>query len=322
MVDIVATVVLAVVTLVEIILLIFKYLSSEKLKGKVIQTIMVVLFIVSSLCTFETAEAGWFVAIFAVLGYVLLSIITSFPVAIITISKIYIIVVPLVLMNDFNSQTLFATIAVFAGIAIVDCVYLMVRDSALKHEKTHYCFKCRKDTEHNYFGVCTSCYSDVRAMLGYTLLCFFVCIIMCLVLIGGDGEVKYNETWKISLLMIVSFFYKIYMYPAVMARRTEQPASNAIYWLNLLFGFTGIMWLILLMWGSSGRGFGRANRSEERVTNQQLSEQIKQISMPVQQSTEDKSVIKKFEELKTLKEMGMITDEEFEEKRKEFISKM
>ena len=47
-------------------------------------------------------------------------------------------------MNDFNSQTLFATIAVFAGIAIVDCVYLMVRDSALKHEKTHYCFKCRK----------------------------------------------------------------------------------------------------------------------------------------------------------------------------------
>ena len=195
------------------------------------------------------------------------------------------------------------------------------RYTANKQNERHYCRKCKGVTRHNHFGVCTNCYYDEGAMFGPNMI-FSIVIIVSGIVCVQDGSVAAYIVMMVSYLF--ALLYKLYMYPARLARRTEQAAAAAIYWLNLLFGWTGILWLVLLIWGSTGRGFGKSNTNID----------INVTGMPVTATptptpnyapappVPEKSMTDSFEELKRLHEMGMLTDDEFEEKRKEFVSRL
>ena len=195
------------------------------------------------------------------------------------------------------------------------------RYTANKHNERHYCRKCKGVTRHNHFGVCTNCYYDEGAMFGPNMI-FSIVIIVSGIVCVQDGSVAAYIVMMVSYLF--ALLYKLYMYPARLARRTEQAAAAAIYWLNLLFGWTGLLWLVLLIWGSTGRGFGKSNTNID----------INVTGMPVTATptptpnyapappVPEKSMTDSFEELKRLHEMGMLTDDEFEEKRKEFVSRL
>ena len=123
------------------------------------------------------------------------------------------------------------------------------RYTANKHNERHYCRKCKSVTRHNHFGVCTNCYYDEGAMFGPNMIFSIVIIVSGIVCIQ-DGSVAAYIVMMVSYLF--ALLYKLYMYPARLARRTEQAAAAAIYWLNLLFGWTGILWLVLLICVSCG----------------------------------------------------------------------
>jgi len=54
---------------------------------------------------------------------------------------------------------------------------------------------------------------------------------------------------EIVLLLIVIFVaLVIYFLPAITAK--EKKNSSLIFWLNLFFGVTGIVWIILLIWAA------------------------------------------------------------------------
>lgn len=261
---------------------------------------------------------------------VILYFITISPWLLLSFTKIGATVVPIIIIaNDDDIDAFVIAELILLLLLILISIYLVIEDSSLRKKKIHYCRRCKDYTRHNTFGVCTVCYTDKRVMLG----CNIFCSIFAGILLGySSASEHYGLLWIVSVIMLLSIFYKIYMYPAIMARRTEQAAATPIYWLNLLFGFTGIMWLILLIWGSSGRGFGTA-KTEISINGVDLSQLVSQNNnnntqvsqkSAVQQSAPVKPVatVGSFEDLKKLHEMGMLNDEEFEAKRKELISRL
>lgn len=210
-------------------------------------------------------------------------------------------------------------ITICAVVLFVFTLLTYFRYTANKHKERHYCRKCKSVTRHNHFGVCTNCYYDEGAMFGPNMIFSIIIIIAGIVCIQEESVAAYIV---MMLSYLFALFYKLYMYPARLARRTEQAAAPAIYWLNLLFGWTGIFWLVLLIWGSTGRGFGKSNTNIDiNVTGMPVTPIQTPNYAPVAPVPE-KTMTDSFEELKKLHEMGMLTDDEFEEKRKEFVSRL
>lgn len=179
--------------------------------------------------------------------------------------------------------------------------------TALKSKKNlqHICPKCRKVTLHNKYGVCDTCKLDSISDAKFALVSDVLSAI--LFFIGISTINRSRDTFLIMLIIIcilnaLCILSAIYMYPAKLARRTEHTAATAIFWLNIFFGWTFLMWIVLMIWASNGR-------SEKTVI-------VQQNAVP-QKSTQES-----FEELKRLKDMGMLTDEEFEAKRKELLTRI
>ncbi len=227
--------------------------------------------------------------------------------------------VPFVDENDQDStKTVILVICLL--LVIILSVALLVSNAASTGEE-RYCHHCKRITRHNYFGVCTECYTDPSAMLGSGVIAAVLSLASMGIWYDTFGD--RFMWWRVSLIMLIAVLYKIYMYPAIMARRTEQAAAVAIYWLNLLLGWTGILWLVLLIWGSTGRGFGssKVDIKIDASALQNAGIPIGNAYIPPQPQPE-KSMIDSFEELKKLHEMGMLTDDEFEQKRREFVSRL
>lgn len=96
------------------------------------------------------------------------------------------------------------------------------------------------------------------------------------------------------LIVIMGVFFKLYIYPTKVAIVNGHSQANVISYVNYCFGLTLIIWLAMLMWANS-------------------------VNKPVQQET---SLTYKFEELKNIHDSNLISDEEFETKRKELLDNM
>lgn len=189
------------------------------------------------------------------------------------------------------------------------CTILTVKElkMTLKSKKNpqHICPKCQKETHHNKYGVCDTCKLDSISDAKFALVSDVLSAI--LFFIGISTINRSRDTFLIMLIIIcilnaLCILSAIYMYPAKLARRTEHTAATAIFWLNIFFGWTFLMWIVLMIWASNGR-------SEKTVI-------VQQNAVP------QKSAQESFEELKRLKDMGMLTDEEFEAKRKELLTRI
>lgn len=99
------------------------------------------------------------------------------------------------------------------------------------------------------------------------------------------------------LIVILNLFFWLYMYPTKTARIKNHDQTTAIAWLNAIFGITVIGWVAMLIWANSP---GNYNDDQNKKMNlNQLENQL--------------------EKLKSLLDSGVITQEEFEEKRKDLI---
>ncbi len=100
------------------------------------------------------------------------------------------------------------------------------------------------------------------------------------------------------MIIILGILFPYYMYPWKIAQNNKHKQQNAIGIITYLFGTTVIIWIGMLVW---------ANSETEKNSN----------SSSYVNSTTDK-----IKELNSMKEAGLISDEEFEAKRKELIDKM
>lgn len=190
--------------------------------------------------------------------------------------------------NFFHFNTYYlARFANILGFAV--CIVVIAFAFKSKSRIDYQCPKCGKITHHNKHNICTECNFDCESNIYLSLLYFLVSFI-------------YPNFFVILVLFVFVLLTPIYMYPAKLARRTEHSAATAIFWLNIFLGGTLIMWIVLLIWGSSGKGNAK--------------------TVVIQQAPTQPTVGNSFEELQKLKDMGMISAEEFDEKRKELLKRI
>lgn len=128
--------------------------------------------------------------------------------------------------------------------------------AALKNMKKpqHMCPKCKKVTLHNKYGVCDVCKLDSIADAKFALFTDAASAILLLIaLIVSQNDVFLGTSIITCILNALCILSIIYMYPTKLARRTEHTAATAIFWLNIFFGWTFIMWIVLMIWASNGR---------------------------------------------------------------------
>ena len=99
----------------------------------------------------------------------------------------------------------------------------------------------------------------------------------------------------IIAILIILFVIYIYFLPANIAYSKNHENKVAILVLNILLGYTGIAWLILFFWACSAT----TNYIEIEKTP---------------------TIAKEIEELADLKKKGIITEEEFENKKAQLLN--
>ncbi|MCL2638650.1 MAG: superinfection immunity protein [Oscillospiraceae bacterium] len=154
----------------------------------------------------------------------------------------------------------------------------------------------------NAYGVSTDGHDEKARFKANSVL--FICgaiIIYCgIIVLMGSGDIMHAI---IFIALGVEFvLFPLYMYPTRVARRFEHEQTTAIAWLNLLFAYTVLGWVLLLVWANS------AKAKEIKVS----------ANAPVTQviNTSDADELKKF---KDLFDTGVITEEEFNAKKQQLL---
>lgn len=115
-----------------------------------------------------------------------------------------------------------------------------------------------------------------------------------------DYVLEYISTFYI--IIVYGFLFRLYMYPTKVARRNVHEQTIAITWLNALFGETVIVWIAMLMWANT-------KKTPKAALTAQPAEAVQTVG-------------EKMKELKELSDQGIISQEEFENKKQELLSKM
>jgi len=68
-----------------------------------------------------------------------------------------------------------------------------------------------------------------------------------------QGYVWAGTIHPILLLITLAIIFFITFIPSFIAYSNQHPNRLAILILNIIFGWTGIIWIILLIWALSGR---------------------------------------------------------------------
>lgn len=172
-----------------------------------------------------------------------------------------------------------------------------------KGEKnTNYvCPKCKCNTKHNKYNVCESCGYDAKFVAFFS---FPTCI---LTFVLGYSTALIVSNIIQAILHLSVLIAPIFYYPTKMARRNEHPATLAIGVLNYLLGATVIFWIILLIWASS--------YTKPGVMNVQI-QQSQPLPQPAAPTLSDK-----LKELNSLKDQGLISQEEYEAMRSRIFEK-
>lgn len=204
----------------------------------------------------------------------------------------------------YDKETPVKFILTVTIIGILFIVILEIQHFIKRKKETYYCPKCKTTTQHNKFGICNTCHLDTASNNVFTAFCFLGIMIVVFRMI----EYTYAPPELCYIILIgiaATFLYPIYMYPAKLARRTEHVAATAIFVLNLLFGFTIIFWVILLIWASNGNG------GKKEV-----------IIQKTPQNVTGGDAMEKINSLKQMLDSELISQDEFEEKKKDILSKM
>lgn len=172
-----------------------------------------------------------------------------------------------------------------------------------KGEKnTNYvCPKCKCNTKHNKYNVCESCGYDSKFVAFFS---FPTCILSFVL---GYSNVFIVSNIILAILHLSVLIAPIFYYPTKMARRNEHPATIAIGVLNYMFGATIIFWIILLIWASS--------YTKPGIMNVQI-QQSQPLPQPAAPTLSDK-----LKELNSLKDQGLISQEEYEAMRSRIFEK-
>lgn len=173
-----------------------------------------------------------------------------------------------------------------------------------KGEKnTNYvCPKCKCNTKHNKYNVCESCGYDAKFVAFFS---FPTCI---LTFVLGYSTALIVSNIIQAILHLSVLIAPIFYYPTKMARRNEHPATIAIGVLNYMFGATIIFWIILLIWASS--------YTKPGVMNVQI-QQSQPLPQPAAPTLSDK-----LKEINSLKDQGLISQEEYEAMRSRIFEKV
>jgi protein-S-isoprenylcysteine O-methyltransferase Ste14 len=98
--------------------------------------------------------------------------------------------------------------------------------------------------------------------------------------------------YEFCLLGWFGLFFALYMFPSKVARKKSHEQTTAIVWINAILGCTIVLWIAMLIW---------ANSSSKKSDSNQI------------------SLTDELNEIQKLKEQGLITEEEFEEKKKQIL---
>lgn len=104
------------------------------------------------------------------------------------------------------------------------------------------------------------------------------------------------------IIIVYGFLFRLLMYPTKVARRNVHEQTIAITWINALFGETVIVWIAMLMWANT-------KKTHKADLTAQPAEAVQTVG-------------EKMKELKELSDQGIISQEEFENKKQELLSKM
>ncbi|MBO5928224.1 MAG: superinfection immunity protein [Clostridia bacterium] len=102
-----------------------------------------------------------------------------------------------------------------------------------------------------------------------------------------------------SIVLIIIGCVLIYFLPSCIGWSRSHNNGTAIFILNLLLGWTILGWVCALIWS-----FTNSNKPEQVIAQK-----------PVQQNSQ----YFELEKLASLKEKGIITEEEFEQKKKQIL---
>lgn len=207
-----------------------------------------------------------------------------------------------------NNHTIesFKLISSLSIVIYVVNILMLILSSLLafgKGEKnTNYvCPKCKCNTKHNKYNVCESCGYDAKFVAFFS---FPTCILSFVL---GYSNVFIVSNIILAILHLSVLIAPIFYYPTKMARRNEHPATIAIGVLNYMFGATIIFWIILLIWASS--------YTKPGVMNVQI-QQSQPLPQPAAPTLSDK-----LKELNSLKDQGLISQEEYEAMRSRIFEK-
>lgn len=109
--------------------------------------------------------------------------------------------------------------------------------------------------------------------------------------------------------IVAGCLFAIYIKPTKSAFENNHPQKNTILWLNILTGWTLIGWLVLLMWMNPGGAVQQIPASPS-------------VQIPATQPKKRMSVADQLIALKNLRDDGIITQEEFEQKKQEVLHKV
>jgi uncharacterized membrane protein len=98
--------------------------------------------------------------------------------------------------------------------------------------------------------------------------------------------------YELCIFGFYGLFFAVYMFPSKVARKKSHEQTTAIVWINAIFGCTLVLWIAMLIW---------ANSSSKNSNSNQM------------------SLTDELNEIQKLKEQGLITEEEFEEKKKQIL---
>lgn len=217
------------------------------------------------------------------------------------------------IVHTMRGLTITAIFNVVMYIVNILMLILLSRIAFEKGEKNtdYVCPKCKCNTRHNKYNVCESCGYDSKFVAFFS---FPTCILSFILepLIRSLNIFDYFfaliiPTIILAILHLNVLIAPIFYYPTKMARRNEHPATIAIGVLNYMFGATIIFWIILLIWASSYNKPG--------VMNVQI-QQSQPLPQPAAPTLSDK-----LKELNSLKDQGLISQEEYEAMRSRIFEK-
>lgn len=102
---------------------------------------------------------------------------------------------------------------------------------------------------------------------------------------------------EIIIAIIIGIF--AYFFPTVLAYSKKKRSKASVFVLNFFLGWTLIGWIVALIWA--------VNKDEERIIEIRSENNI--------------SVADELEKLVSLKEKGVISEEEFENKKRSLLEK-